>query len=269
MAVSMSHAETLWRKGYKDKAAEEWEEITSFREESTTTARIKAHARLALYYQEKGNKEKADDHLFLALNSELFENIDKITFTLINHEIRGVYHAREDEITPAMSNLKVAAYFYEEFEKEKSDHSKEAKLLRAETGLELASLVYLPRENPEKALEELKKEVIPRIRPSSHLRRIFGWSTREETDLAAAYHLMSVSYDKIAEKSNNSQMAALALCFESESLNMWKRHPDYLGRVETAKANIETLKEKYPAATRKMDKTSLKRIHQSSPPQLR
>ena len=265
MAVRMSHAETLLRQGHEKEAAKEWEEITSFREESTKTTRIKAHARLALYYQEKGNKEKADNHLFLALNSELPENIDQITFNLINHETQGIYYAKEGEVTLASSHLEVAAYYYKDFEKENSDHSKEAKLLRAETGLELVSLVYLPQGKPEKALEELKKEVIPRIRPSSHLRRIFGWNTREETNLAAAYHLMSVSYDKIAEKSNNSQMAALALCFESESLNMWKRHPDYLNRIEAAKTNIQTLKEKYSTAVKKMDKTSLRKIHQTSP----
>ena len=265
MVDSMSHTESLFRQGHKDKAAEEWERTLSPDEEHNVTAKIKAHAGLAMYYQEKGNKKKSSDHLFWAMEKTPYESDDPITYASINGKAYGAYYAKEGELDEAESGLKMAAHIYECIEQKNSGSSKKANFLRGETGIDLVSLVYLPQEKPEKALKELEEEVIPRIRPSSHLRRNFGWSQRAEIDLADAYHLVSVSYDKIAEKSDDLQMAELALDFESKSLALWKKHPDYLNRVETAEMNIQTLKEKYSTALEAVGKDSSKHTRPYQP----
>lgn len=235
----MENGWSLWRERKKDLAAAAWKK--DIESNSSDSTKASAHAGLGIYYAEKGKKKKSLYHANLAME---ITPQDAIISYAMNMNALGISLAKNKDYTQAELILKKVADVNERYERSNNPIiSLQRKHQRAKNGYNLAYLVYLPKKKPNLAVIELEKEVIPRYKAVLQAGVIQAGS-----DLAAAYHRLSESYDKLADKADPSkkkQMIENALKYESKSLDLWEIHAgNDFDRIENAKNNIEELREK-------------------------
>ena len=240
----MTDGWSLWRERKKDEAAAAWKETIKTNSDDLTLS--SAHAGLGIYYAERKEEKKSLYHANFAL--ELTPQDATISYAM-NINALGISLAINKHYAHAESILKKVANINELNEKSSDlDISRQSKHQRAKNGYNLASLVYIPQERFDEAIKELKEEVISRYETV-----LQSGTVQAGSDLAAAYHRLSESYDKLADKadiSSKQQMVASALEYESKSLDLWKIYAgNDFNRVKTAENNVENLKEKMTKAT--------------------
>ncbi len=218
--LSMNIGWNKWKLRLKDEAAEIALAILG-NEKATNIAKSSAHSLLSLYYSEKpGNEDLSSEHARLAQK-----------LTPKNSEVRHRKNLNSCGI--AMMNIgkldraeQVLRKVAEENESaEQSDDktiAKNAEHDRGRNGYNLSKvLVSLGR--IEEAGKELIRNVIPRY-----------MEVGAYTDLAAAYHQLSVVYRK-------QKKLKEALTYEKMSLVLWEEHSDDPTRAPQAKKNIEDI----------------------------
>lgn len=218
--INMDIGWNNWKMRLKDEAAEIAKAVLADKE-TTDIAKSSAHSLLSLYYSEKPDKKiEASEHARLAQeltsSSGLRHRVNLNSCVIALGNMGDLTRAEQVFQKVAMENEKV----------EKTGNAKEvekSKHQRGKNGYNFVSKVLIPQGRFDEAGKELIRNVIPRY-----------MEVGAYTDLAAAYHQLSVVYRK-------QKKLKEALSYERMSLVLWEEYSDDPTRAPQAEKNIKDI----------------------------